>query len=166
MAAALNLEAVRKAGLIMMYRVDGRVDRELVPIKHGEIEVSPAQVAALAAMPLSGLDLSKYLQKAPADSSITLRDFDADFPLSRSARPLSRQPGPVANTVLGLLGFRVFRVLPFPAEQRLFDLAGSSPYANNKRALKMMERLKVDVGFDTAKRQAAQPPVLKVTTCP
>jgi len=93
--------------------------RELVPIKHGEIEVSPAQVAALAAMPLSGLDLSKYLQKAPADSSITLRDFDADFPLS------------------------------------------SSPYANNKRALKMMERLKVDVGFDTAKRQAAQPPVLK-----
>jgi hypothetical protein len=38
----------------------------------------------------------------------------------------------------------------------------SSPYATNKRALKMMDRLKADVVFDTDKRRAATPAMIKV----
>lgn len=57
--------------------------RKLVPVRYGSLELNETQVVSLAAMPLSELNLDKYLQKSPADASITLRDFDADFPLAK-----------------------------------------------------------------------------------
>ncbi len=33
-------------------------------------------------MPMSCMDLDKYLEKAEPDLSVQMRDFDADFPLA------------------------------------------------------------------------------------
>ena len=57
-------------------------NRDATPINQGSVALDPAQVSALAAMPMSCMDLDKYLEKAEPDRTVTMRDFDADFPLA------------------------------------------------------------------------------------
>ncbi len=52
-------------------------------MERGSVALSPEQITALARLPMSAIDLGKYLEQAQPDGSIGLRDFDGDFPLAK-----------------------------------------------------------------------------------